>query len=63
MIAEIEEAFTMEEYSGIATYNVDSIKFIDTVNESSWIQKHTAHMHMKYAEHFDYFFTNEDKQF
>jgi hypothetical protein len=34
MIAENEEAFSREEYSDTATYNVDSINFIDTVNES-----------------------------
>ncbi len=43
MIAEIEEAFTMEEYSGSTTYNVDSFNFIDTVNESSLI-KHSAYI-------------------
>ena len=63
MIAEIEEAFAMDEYSGAAKYNVDSINFIDTVNESSLTTQHTTQMQMKYAEHVDYSFTNEDKQF
>ncbi len=63
MIAEIEEAFAQDEYSGAAAYNVDSINFIDTVNESSLTQQHTSQMPMKYSEHVDYSFTNEDKQF
>ncbi len=63
MMAEIEEAFTRDEYSGNATFKVDSINFIDTVNESSLTQQHTSHMPMKYSEHVDYSFTNEDKQF
>ena len=63
MIAEIEEAFAMDEYSGAAKYNVDSINFIDSVNESSLTTQHTTQMPMKYAEHVDYSFTNEDKQF
>jgi hypothetical protein len=32
MIAEIEEAFSMDEYSGAASYNIDDVNFIDTVN-------------------------------
>ncbi len=53
----------MDEYSGAAKYNVDSINFIDSVNESSLTTQHTSQMPMKYAEHVDYSFTNEDKQF
>ncbi len=44
MIAEIEEAFARDEYSGAATYDIDSINFIDTVNESLLTQQLTAHM-------------------
>ena len=63
MIAEIEEAFAADKYSGAATYNVDSINFIDTVNESSLKIQPISQMKMKYAEHVDYSFTNVDKQF
>jgi hypothetical protein len=63
MIAEIEEAFAMDEYSGAAAYNIDDVNFIDTVNESSLMQQPTANMPMKYSKHVDYSFTNEDKQF
>ena len=56
MIAEIEEAFAMDEYSGAAKYNIDSNNFIDSVNESSLITQHTSQMPMKYAEHVDYSF-------
>jgi hypothetical protein len=63
MIAEIEEAFTRDEYSGAAAYKIDSINFIDTVNESSSTQQPTSQMPMKYSEHVDYSFTNKDKQF
>ena len=58
MIAEIEEAFAADEYSGAATCDVDSINFIDTVNESSLNIQPISQMKMKYAEHVDYSFTN-----
>ena len=48
----------MDEYSGAAKYNVDSINFIDSVNESSLTTQHTSQMPMKYAEHVDYSFTS-----
>jgi len=63
MIAEIEEAFAQDEYSGAAAYSIDDINFIDTVNESSLTQQPTANMPMKHSKHVDYSFTNEDKQF
>ena len=63
MIAEIEEAFAWDEYSGAAAYDIENINFIDTVNESSLMQQPTHQMPMKYSEHVDYSFTNEDKQF
>ena len=47
MIAEIEEAFAMDEYSGAAKYNVDSINFIDSVNESSLTTQHTSQMRIR----------------
>ena len=63
MIAEIEEAFTRDDYSGAAAYKIDSINFIDMVNEPSLTQQLTSQMPMKYSEHVDYSFTDEDKQF
>ncbi len=63
MIAEIEEAFAQDEYSGAAAYSIDDINFIDTVNESSSTQLPTAKMPKKYSKHVDYSFTKEEKQF
>ena len=63
MIAEIEEAFAEGEYSRAATYDVDSINFIDTVNESSLKIQPISQIKMKFSEHVDYSFTDEDKQF
>ncbi len=58
MIAEIEEAFGRDDYY-VYRYNIDDVKFIDTVNESSLTQQPTANMPMKYLKHVDYSFTNE----
>jgi hypothetical protein len=63
MRAEIEEAFDEDEYSGAATYNVDDVEFIDTVNESSLSQQHPSQMKMKLADHVEYSFTNEEKKY
>ena len=63
MVAEIEEAFSMDDYSGAAKYNVDAINFIDTVNESSLTQQHPSQMKMKLAEPVEYSFTHEEKKF
>ena len=41
----------------------DEINFIDSVNEKYLTTQPTSQMPMKYAEHVDYSFTNEDKQF
>ena len=63
MIAEIELAFNQDEYSAAARYNVEAINFIDAVNESTLTTQHPSQMKMKYAEHIDYSFTNEEKKF
>ena len=57
----MEEAFAENDYS--RAYDVESIDFIDTVNESSLKLQPVTQMKMKYAEHVYYSFTNEDEQF
>ena len=63
MAEEIQEAFEEEDYSGAATYNIDEINFIDTVNQSTLTHQQPSQMKIKYAEHVDYSFTKEEKKF
>ena len=63
MMAEIKEAFEYDEFSSCATVNLDSVDFIDTVDESKLTTQHPTQMKMKYSEHVDYSFTNEEKKF
>ena len=63
MAGDIQEAFEEEDYSGAATYNIDEINFIDTVNQSTLTHQQPSQMKMKYAEHVDYSFTKEEKKF
>ena len=44
MSAEIQEAFEEDEYSRAATYNIDSIEFIDTVNQSTFTHQQPSQM-------------------
>ena len=63
MAAEIKEDFAEDDYSGAATYNIDFIDFIDTVNQSTLTHQQPSQMKMKYAEHAHYSFTKEEKKF
>ena len=46
MAEEIQEAFEEEDYSGAATYNIDEINFIDTVNQSTLTHQQPSQMKM-----------------
>jgi 5-methylcytosine-specific restriction enzyme A len=63
MAAEIQAAFEYDEYSGCAAINLDNVNFIDTVNESKLTTQDPTQMKMKYIEHVDYSFTQEEKKF